>query len=77
MLIPHSQSSPPPSLLPPGNHKSLLHVCESLLHRHAHLCHILDSDKSDVILCWSFSFRFTFLSVISSRSIHCFILLDG
>ena len=77
LLIPHSQSSPPASLLPLGKHKSLPHVCESLLHRYAHLCHILDSDISDIILCVSLSFWFTFLRVISSTSVHCFILLDG
>ena len=30
LLIPNSQSIPPPPLLPLGTHKSVLYVCESL-----------------------------------------------
>ena len=44
LLIPNSQSIPPPLPLPLGNHKSALYVCEFVsVSQIVHLCHILDS----------------------------------
>ena len=42
LLIPNSQSFPPP-FPPPSNHKSVLYVSLLLFSRYVDLCHILDS----------------------------------
>ena len=69
MLIPKSQSFPPPTPSPLAI-TSLFSMSVNLFHRYIHLYYILDFTYKVSILLFVFSFWFTLLSMMISKSMH-------